>query len=121
METLVNLAILMRNERLNRGMIGLNVVLDDKNTSKNQKLGKELLEYATKAAAAADVRMQTQSRIATNIANGIIHAFKEFDASEVILGMHEQTSESDSFWGMFTEDLFTELNRQIIIVKLAQP
>ena len=121
METLVNLAILMRNERLNRGMIGLNVVLDDKNTSKNQKLGKELLEHATKAAAAADVRMQTQSRIATNIANGIMHAFKEFDASEVILGMHEQTTESDSFWGMFTEDLFTELNRQIIIVKLAQP
>jgi Kef-type K+ transport system membrane component KefB len=121
MEGLVNLAIMMRNERLNRGLIGLNIVLDDKNTAKSQKQGKILLEQAVKAAAAADVRMQTQSRIATNIANGILHAFKEFDASEVILGMHEQTSDSDGFWGLFTEDLFTELNRQIIIVKLAQP
>ena len=120
-ERLVNLAILMRNERLNRGLVGLNVVLDDMNTAKHQKQGKELLEQAVKTAASADVRMQTQSRIATNIANGIMHAFKEYDASEVILGMHEQTSANDHFWGMFTENLFTELNRQIIIAKFGQP
>ena len=51
--TLVTLAILMRNERLNRGIIGLNVVLDDAEVKKNQALGRQLLEQATKAASAA--------------------------------------------------------------------
>ena len=118
---LVNLAIMMRNERLNRGIIGLNVVLDDENVIKNQALGRQLLEQATKAAADANVRMQTQSRIATNIANGIMHAFKEYEASEIIIGLHEPKNEKDSFWGIFTENLFTELNRQIIIAKVVQP
>ncbi len=120
-ERLVNLAILMRNEKLNRGLIGLNVVLDDNDVSINQKHGKELLEHAAKAASAADVRMQTQSRIATNIANGIMHAFKENDASEVIMGLHEKASNDDSFWGVFAENLFTELNRQIVMARINQP
>jgi len=120
-ERLVNLAILMRNPRLNRGIIGLNVVLDDINAMHNQALGKQLLEQATKVASAADVRMQTQSRIATNIANGIMHAFKEYDASEIIIGLHKQKNEGDNFWGVFTENLFTELNRQIVIARFSQP
>ena len=120
-EYLVSMATMMRNEKLGRGIIGLNVVLDDDNVAKNQKKGKDLLEKATKAAAAADVRMQTQSRIATNIANGIMHAFKEYDASEIIMGLHNRTSANDSFWGKFSEDLFTELNRQIMMLRLGQP
>ena len=120
-ERLVNLAIMMRNERLNRGLIALNVVLDDDQVSMNQKLGKELLKQAMKAASAADVRMQTQSRIATNIANGIMHAFKEYDASEIIMGLHDKRSADDSFWGVFAENLFTELNRQIVMARIAQP
>ncbi len=118
---LVTLAILMRNKQLNRGIIGLNVTLDDENVAKYQARGKALLEQAVKYAATADVRMQTQSRIATNIANGIMHAFKENQASEIIMGMYEPKSEKDSFWGVFTENLFTELNRQIIIARIRQP
>ena len=120
-EQLVNLAILMRNTRLNRGIIGLNVVLDDQYSKKNQQQGKQLLETAAKAASAANVRMQTQSRLATNIANAIIHAFKENDASEIVIGLHEMKGANDSFWGVFTENLFTELNRQIIIAHIGQP
>ncbi len=121
MDALVTLAIMMRNDKLNRGLVGLNVVLDDADVHKNQALGKILLEQAVMAASAADVRMQTQSRIATNIANGIMHAFKEYDASEIIMGMHDKQSENDSFWGVFAENLFTEVNRQIIMARLGQP
>lgn len=120
-DTLVNLAMLMSNRSLNRGIIGLNVVLDDENVTKNQAHGRQMLEQATKAASAADLRMITQSRITTNIANGIMHAFKEYDASEIIIGLHKPRNDGDSFWGVFTENLFTELNRQIIIAKLGQP
>ena len=120
-DNLVPLAIMMRNSKLNRGIIGLNVVLDDKDVVRNQAQGKRILEAAAKAASAADVRMLTQSRIAANIANGIMHAFKEYDASEIIIGMHEKKTENDNFWGVFTENLFTELNRQIMVCRLLQP
>ena len=119
--TLVDLAIHMRNPALNRGLIGLNVVFDDSNAPVNQARGRRLLEQAAKAAGAADVRMQTQSRLATNITNGIVHAFKEYDASEIVIGLHEPRSDSDSFWGSFTESLFTQLNRQIIIARFTRP
>ena len=118
---LVSLAILMRNKQLNRGIIGLNVTLDDEHVNEYQQRGRALLERAKKYAATADVRMQTQNRIATNIANGIMHAFKENQASEIVMGMYEPKTEKDGFWGVFTENLFTELNRQIIIARIRQP
>ena len=109
-EYLVNMAILMRNPKLNRGIVGLNVVYDDANMPKNQEAGQRLLEKMAKVAAAADVRMQTQVRVAANIANGIKHAFKEFQASEIILGMHMHQEVSTKFWGAFHQSLFNGLS-----------
>ena len=120
-ETLVNMAILMRNPKLNRGLVGLNVVYDDENRLQGQEKGKSLLEKLANMAIAADVRMLTQVRIATNIANGIKHAFKEFNASEIIMGLHNHKNVSKRFWGEFIQSLFNGLNRQIVIVQCNQP
>jgi transporter, CPA2 family len=120
-DRLVNLAILMRNAKLNRELIGLNVVYDDDHMRANQEKGRRLLEHVTQYAAAADVKMQTQVRIAANIANGIKHAFKEFSASEILIGMHMHKDVSAKFWGEFHQSLFNGLNRQIIMCRLMQP
>ena len=120
-ERLVNLAILMRNPRLNRGLVGLNVVYDDMDMRANQIRGGRLLEKCVRFAASADVNMQTQVRIAANIANGIKHAFNEFQASEIILGMHMHPEVSTKFWGQFHQSLFNGLNRQIIMARIRQP
>lgn len=120
-DRLVNLAILMRNAKLNRELIGLNVVYDDDHMRANQEKGRRLLEHVTQYAAAADVKMQTQVRIAANIANGIKHAFKEFSASEILIGMHMHKDVSTKFWGEFHQSLFNGLNRQIIMCRLMQP
>lgn len=120
-ETLLSLAIMMRNQKLNRGLVGLNVVFDDEQRLAYQERGKVLLEKLTRLASAADVRMQTQVRIATNIANGIKHAFKEFNASEIIMGMHIHKEVSKRFWGEFIQSLFNGLNRQIILARCVQP
>ncbi|MBQ9645083.1 MAG: cation:proton antiporter, partial [Prevotella sp.] len=100
---------------------GLNVVLDDAMSGPKQDEGLRVLESAAMAANSADVRMQTQSRLATNIANGIKHAFKENKASEIIMGMHHRKSTADSFWGAYTQGVVTEINRQIIICRINQP
>ena len=132
---LINLAILMSRTADNRNrrgseLVAINVVYDDTNTAQNQKQGQQLLESVVKQAAAADVRMQTQVRIAANIANGIKHAFKEFHASEIIIGLHgahlmekesAPTKSSFFFWGQFHQSLFNGLNRQIMMARLRQP
>ena len=120
-ETLLSLALLIRNQKLNRGLVGLNVVFDDDKRLKGQQRGKALLDRLERMASAADVRMQTQVRIATNIANGIKHAFKEFNASEIIMGMHIHKEISKKFWGEFIQSLFIGLNRQIIIIRCPHP
>jgi len=118
---LISLAIMMRNPKLNRGLIALNLVYDDENMRTNQERGQQLLDQVSKYAAATDVRMQTQVRIAANIANGIKHAFNEFHASEIIIGLHSHKEISPKFWGQFHQSLFNGLNRQIIMARLNQP
>ena len=120
-DNLVSLSMLMRNSKLNRGLVCLNVVYDDKDMRYNQEQGRRLLEHCSKVAAAADVRMQTQVRIAVNIANGIKHAFNEFHCSEIILGMHMHPEVSQKFWGEFHQSLFNGLSRQIIMARIRQP
>lgn len=118
---LVNLALLMRNKKLNRPLTALNVVYEDENMRANQEKGRRLLEQVSRYAAGSDVAVQTQVRIAVNIANGIKHAFQEFRASEIIIGMHTHTEVSKKFWGQFHQSLVNGLNCQIVMARLMQP
>jgi len=120
-DKLIALALMMRNPKLGRGLVALNVVYDDVDARINQLKGQRLLEQVTKVAAAADVKMQTQVRLAANIANGIKHAFKEFNASEIIMGLHQHEESGKGFWGPFAQSLYNGLNRQIILARIQQP
>ena len=118
---LLSLALLMRNQRLNRGLVALNVVYDDEKAVMHRETGLRLLEQLQQQASAAEVQMQTQVRLASNIANGIKHAFREFSSSEIILGMHVHTERNPKFWGDFIQSLYNGLNRQIILTRFVQP
>ncbi len=120
-EQLVTMGMLMRNPKLHRELVALNVVYDDQKMRRNQEEGQKLLKQVVRVASAADVPITTQVRIAANIANGIKHAFKEFNASEVLLGMHMHKDVSNNFWGQFHQSLFNGLNRQIMMARLHQP
>ena len=120
-EQLVTMGMLMRNPKLHRELVALNVVYDDEKMRRNQEEGQKLLKQVVRVASAADVPITTQVRIAANIANGIKHAFKEFNASEVLLGMHMHKDVSNNFWGQFHQSLFNGLNRQIMMARLHQP
>ncbi|MBO4660654.1 MAG: cation:proton antiporter [Prevotella sp.] len=120
-DNLLSMAMMMRNTRLKREMVALNVVYDDANMSSNQAEGHQLLDHLQQVAAASDIILRTQVRIAANIANGIKHAFKEFQASEIIMGLHFHNEISTKFWGQFTQSLYNGLSRQIIIARIMQP
>ena len=118
---LLYLSMFMRNQRLNRDLVALNVVYDDQKSNAAREEGLRLLEQLQQTASASDVKVQTQVRLATNIANGIKHAFREFACSEIIMGMHVHTDINPRFWGEFIQSLYNGLNRQIILMRFVQP
>ena len=118
---LLSIAMLMRNSKLNRGLIALSVTSDNQQGINDQAKAKKLLEQASQICHAADVPIQTQSRLATNIPNGILHALNEYEASEIILGMHRRRSMFDSFNGSLINNLLSGMFRQLIIVKCLVP
>ena len=118
---LLELAIMVRNQKLNRGLVALNVVYDDSNAPANREKGLRLLEQLEQQASASEVKILKQVRLATNIANGIKHAFREYSGSEIIMGMHVHTEENPKFWGDFIQSLYNGLNRQIILIRFVQP
>ena len=111
----------MRNQRLNARLVALNVVYDDEHATTNREEGLRLFEQLQRQASASEVHLQTQVRLATNIANGIKHAFREFGCSEIIMGMHVHTSQNAKFWGDFIQSLYNGLNRQIMLSRFVQP
>ena len=120
-EQLMNMAILMLNRKQTRGLVALNVVYDGEHMHRNMEQGNRLLEQMTQYCAGSDIQIQTQTRIAANIANGNKHAFKEFQATEILIGMHTHKEVSTKFWGEFHQSLFNGLNQQITMARLAQP
>lgn len=120
-ESLVNTAIMMRNHKLNRGLICLNVVNDADMSGVAQEHSRKCLAAAERIAAAVDVGVQSQSRLAVNFVNGVIHAMRENNASEIIIGLHRRRTLVDSFYGRFAEGLVEGTARQIIIVNYLIP
>jgi Kef-type K+ transport system membrane component KefB len=118
---LIELTNLVRDQRKEREAVALNVVYDDEQAAQNREQGLQLLEQLERKASAADLRLLTQVRLASNIANGIKHAFRESACSEVIMGMHVHTSQNAKFWGDFIQSLYNGLSRQIMLVRFVQP
>jgi hypothetical protein len=118
---LLYLATLMRNESLKRDIVALNVVYDDKDSNHARQQGLNLLEQLQQKASGQEIQLQTQVRLATNIANGIKHAFRECGCSEIVMGMHVHTEVTQKFWGEFIQSLYNGLNRQIVLTRFTQP
>lgn len=119
--TLMSTAFMMRNRQLNRGLICLNIINDADLSDQTQAHSRECLEMASQLASAADVPVQTQTRLAVNFATATIHALHENDASELLIGLHRQRHKGDSFLGLFAQGLIDGVSRQIIIVDLHIP
>ena len=73
---LLDLAMLIRNHRLKRELVALNVVYDGQNSNRDRNNGIQLLEQLQRQASASDIRVQTQVRLATNIAR--VRLFRDY-------------------------------------------
>ena len=120
-EDLINLALVIKDAKQKNGLIALNVI-NDNNSSDNKELqGKRNLEKAAMIAAAADVPVTMVSRYDLNIASGIIHTIKEYEATDVVIGLHRKANIVDSFFGNLAESLLKGTHREVMIAKFLMP
>lgn len=117
--TLVELAVLMRNERGRHEIYALHVRNENTRTARN--LSDETLRAAVRIGASADVEVRTLDRYDLNIVTGILNAIEERDITEVILGLHRKSSFVDSFFGMKVEQLLRSTSKMLIISRCFVP
>lgn len=116
--SLVELGLLMTSRYTSekkQNLFALHVRNDNSGSSK--AIGRNALDLAKQAAAAADVRIKTIERYDLNIITGITNVMEERDINGVILGMHRKATVIDSFFGSKVEQLLKSSNRMIIIFK----
>ena len=120
-EYLMNLSLLIRDTKQKDNLLALNVI-NDNNTSEGLELrGKRYLEKAAMITASADVPLRQITRYDLNIASGIIHTAKEYEVTDVIIGLHRKVNIVDSFFGMLAENLLKGLHRDVMIAKFLIP
>lgn len=122
-EPLVNMALMMRDPKSKKELLGVTVEVEYDETKKQAKLAqrRKSLEHAASIAAAVDVPMKTRCRLSTNVASGILHTLSEMNASEIVLGLHHKQGMIDSFLGKFAQSLLKGTYRQLMIVKCLMP
>lgn len=116
---LVEMALLMRNDRGKHNFYALHVRND--NTPAAKAISRHSLEAALKTGASADVNINALDRYDLNTVTGVLNAIEERDITEVILGMHRRATVIDSFFGNKIEQLLRSTNKMLIITRCYIP
>lgn len=120
-DSLIEMAILLKNPRNKETIVALNIVDQHGNIQEKANEGKKLLEMAVKAASATDNTVETLIRHDINITNGINFTINEQGITDVIIGLHRKSHFMDSFLGSMTDALLNNGRRTIYIYKSVQP
>lgn len=118
-QPLMNAALMLRSKRDGTQISAVAVVLENDSARRTQTA--KQLEQAKKIAAAANVGINTYNRWAVNITTGIYHTMMEIGASELLIGLHQKTRLSDSFFGKFTSDILASVQQQVVVFRPIVP
>lgn len=120
-DDLINLSLLIRDSKQKNNLLALNVINDNSSSERLELCGKRNLERAAMIAASADVSLSQVSRYDLNIASGIIHTAKEYEVTDVVIGLHRKVNIVDSFFGNLADSLLKGLHREVMIAKFLMP
>ena len=120
-EELINLSLVIHDSKQRNNLMALNVINDNSSSEQSESRGKRNLERAAMIAASADVSLTQISRYDLNIASGIIHTAKEYEVTDVIIGLHRKVNIVDSFFGNLADSLLKGLHREVMIAKFLMP
>ena len=117
---LVDIGLLMVNKKSNIPIYLLHVVSDEGDHGRAETAGKKMLEKAYRQAISAGNTVYPITRYDADIGNGIIYTIKEQSISDLIIGLHQQSSPKD-FFGITTEKIVKRTFETIFIYNYVQP
>ncbi len=120
-ENLVNLALVIKDEKQKNDLIALSVINAQSGSDLKEQQGKKNLETTAKIASAVDVKVNMISRYDQNIASGIIHTLKEYNVTDVVIGLHRKASLMDTFFGHLAEELLKGTYREVMMARILMP
>ena len=120
-ETLIDFAILIRQEYTETPLYMLSVVPDNEFAQEQILRNKKMYESAISHAAASETDVKHISRVDLNVANGIAYSAKELMINKVVLGWNGRMTTADFFFGSIIEKLIMSTEKMVIVVKSTRP
>ncbi len=118
---LVSLGTLLKPKKQKNALCALHAVNNAAHNPQAEKHAQKLLDMAVKTAAASDDYMQGVLRYDVNIVNAITSTVCERNASDLILGAHQEHGFSEAYLGKTAESLLAQNNITTFIYKSVQP
>ena len=120
-EDLINLGLTIKDINIKDNIYAVNIINSEENSPTKDKFANELIEKASKLVAATDQTLHGFLRYDLNIGNGIYNVVSEHKITDIIIGLHQKSSLTDTFLGTLTEGLLSKCVAHTYIYHSVQP
>lgn len=120
-ESLIDLAIMIKNRRSSNPIYPLTVVKDDEEAREKVMISNKLLEKAVIHASATETKLQVITRVDLNIASGIDRAVKEIMATDLIMGWSDKKTTSEKIFGTTLSGILYRVWQTIYVGRFIHP
>ena len=118
---LIELGILVKSKKNNRGFYGLGIVDTlDKDADDEKKLKKVLSQAAT-SASATDMVLHELIRFDNSLVNGITNVIKEHKITDLIMAIDNNKGISDAFEKRLSDGILVKSNATTLLFNSTQP
>lgn len=117
---LVDLGLMLKPKKSDIPVYALHIISDESNNGPSLTVGKKMIDRALKHASATENTLIPLTRFDMNISNGIIYTIKEQNISDVLIGLHQSSNQTD-FLGPVAERILERTGETIFIYKSIQP
>ncbi|MDD2997691.1 MAG: cation:proton antiporter [Candidatus Riflebacteria bacterium] len=120
-QELINLSVTVKSKHCPAGLYALTVVNQGDADELQEKEAQDILDAAKKAAAATDTDLKRLLRYDLSVINAINVVGRQYRITDIILGLHQRKSISDSFLGYLAEGILSSCNVTTMIYRPRQP
>ncbi|WP_207534168.1 cation:proton antiporter [Desertivirga arenae] len=117
---LIDFGLMLKSGTDSADIYALHVNGDDKSDLTAGTFGKKLLNKATVHATATASQIIPLNRHDVNISHGIIYTAKEYNITDLVIGLH-RNAEENNFFGPTAEPILKRITETVYIYKPCQP
>lgn len=119
-DPMTNLAMLIKSKNATENLFALNIINEETNDS-SKKNAETLLNQVVEIGASADVKITPVTRYDTDTIEGINNAIKEYDITDLMIGIDEEKRFSPSFVYNLYSGYLNNNTANILVYHAVQP